>query len=108
MSSAIHAQTNGQDSAFDLSLVRNAPDSPLVEAEPRPAIEAEDWDTLFDAVAARLRRTVGEDLHNPPDVPVYSAALTASLIQAVVLDCVGALGQLHTALKQERRRRPTR
>ena len=72
------------------------------------AVNTEDWDSLFDAVSVRLIRTVGEDLQNPPDVPLHSAALTASLIQAVVLDCVGALDQLHVALKQERSQRPTR
>ena len=66
-----------------------------------------DWDALFDAVAVRLSRTVGEDLHNPPEVAIHSAALTASLIQAVVLDCVAALDQLHVALKHERSQRLT-
>ena len=72
------------------------------------AVNTADWDSLFDAVSVRLIRTVGEDLQNPPNVPLHSAALTASLIQAVVLDCVGALDQLHAALKQERSQRPTR
>lgn len=73
----------------------------------RQTIAAADWDALFDAVSARLRDTVGEDLQNPPYVPVFSAALSASLIQAVVLDCVGALDQLHAALRHERSQRPT-
>ena len=76
--------------------------------EDRLAVNTADWDSLFDAVSVRLIRTVGEDLQNPPDVPLHSAALTASLIQAVVLDCVGALDLLHVALKQERSQRPTR
>lgn len=80
---------------------------PVAAGEDRLAVNTADWDSLFDAVAVRLRQTVGEDLQNPPDVPVHSAALTASLIQAVVLDCVGALDRLHVALKQERSQRLT-
>ena len=63
------------------------------------AIDAADWDAL--------QHSVGEHLANPPDVPTRSAALNASLIRAAVLDCVSALDQLHAALKQERRQRPT-
>ncbi len=80
---------------------------PVAGDEPRLDIGSADWDVLFDAVSARLRQTVGEDLHHPPDVPAHSAALTASLIQAVVLDCVGALDKLHAALKHERSKRLT-
>lgn len=66
-----------------------------------------DWDLMFDAVQARLLRTVGERLGELPEVPQHSAELAASLVQAVVLDCVNALGRLHAALEQERRQRPT-
>lgn len=71
------------------------------------AIEVEDWDVLFEAVKTTLRRIVGERLGDLPEVPVHSAALSASLVQAVVLDCVGSLDRLHAALKQERSQRPT-
>jgi hypothetical protein len=71
------------------------------------AIEVEDWDVLFEAVKTTLRRIVGERLGDLPEVPAHSAALSASLVQAVVLDCVGSLDRLHTALKQERSQRPT-
>ena len=81
---------------------------PAAADEDSWAVDTADWDSLFDAVSVRLIRTVGEDLQNPPNVPLHSAALTASLIQAVVLDCVGALDRLHVALKQERSQRPTR
>ena len=107
MSSAMQAKPNGQDSASDLLLVKSASPLPVAGDEHRLAIDPADWDTLFDAVSARLCHAVGEDLHRPPDVPIYSAALTASLIQAVVLDCVGALDQLHVALKYERSQRLT-
>lgn len=70
-------------------------------------IEVEDWDVLFDAVKSTLRRIVGERLGDMPEVPAHSAALSASLVQAVVLDCVGSLDRLHAALKQERSHRPT-
>jgi hypothetical protein len=70
-------------------------------------IEVEDWDVLFEAVKTTLRRIVGEQLGDLPEVPAHSAALSASLVQAVVLDCVGSLDRLHVALQQERSRRPT-
>lgn len=65
------------------------------------------WDVMFDAVRARLLQTVGERLGELPDVPQHSAELSMSLVQAVVLDCVIALDQLHAALQQERSQRPT-
>lgn len=71
------------------------------------AIEVEDWDVLFEAVETTLRRIVGERPGELPEVPAHSAALPASQVQAVVLDCVDALDRLHAALKQERSQRPT-
>lgn len=71
------------------------------------AIEVEDWDVLFEAVKTTLRRIVGERLGDMPEVPTHSAALSASLVQAVVLDCVSSLDRLHAALQQERSQRPT-
>lgn len=107
MSSATQANPNGQDSTAELTLGTSAPTLQTAAGEHHLAIDPADWDTLFDAVTIRLRHAVGEDLHHPPEVPIYSAALTASLIQAVVLDCVGALDQLHVALKYERSQRLT-
>lgn len=49
----------------------------------------EDWDELFLAVQTRLRLSAG-------------AALDAAPMQGVVLECVDALGGLHTALRDER------
>lgn len=80
------------------------PDAPY---DAHLSIEVEDWDVLFEAVKTTLRRIVGERLGEPPEVPTHSAALSASLVQAVVLDCVGSLDRLHAALKQERSQRPT-
>ena len=54
-----------------------------------------------------LRHAVGEQRGQAPEVPGHSAALSASLVQAVVLDRVGDLEQLHSALQQERSQRPT-
>ncbi len=70
-------------------------------------IAVDDWDLMFDAVRVRLMRTVGERLGELPEVPQHSAELSASLVQAVVLDCVRALERLHAALEQERSQRPT-
>lgn len=88
------------------------PESPPLDTpyDAHLSIEVEDWDVLFEAVKTTLRRIVGEQLGGlpeVPEVPVHSAALSASLVQAVVLDCVGSLDRLHTALKQERSQRPT-
>lgn len=71
------------------------------------SIEVEDWDVLFEAVKTTLQRIVGERLGELPEVPAHSAELSASLVQAVVLDCVSSLDRLHDALKQERSQRPT-
>ncbi len=73
----------------------------------RLSITVADWDVMFDAVRSRLIQSVGERLGELPDVPQHSAELSASLVQAVVLDCVSALDQLHAALRQERSQRPT-
>ena len=85
------------------------PDAPY---DAHLSIEVADWDVLFEAVKTTLRRIVGERLGDLPEVPAHSAALAASLVQAVVLDCVRSLDRLHAALQQERSqqersRRPT-
>jgi hypothetical protein len=54
-----------------------------------PDIPADDWDLLFEAVLARLRRSAG----TPP--------ATAAAMREQVLDCVQALEQLHAALARD-------
>lgn len=71
----------------------------------QPPMDVADWDALYSAVETRLRHIVGEELGVQPEVPQHAASLSASLVQAVVLDCVSALDQLHAALQQERRQR---
>lgn len=71
------------------------------------SIEVVDWDILFDAIETRLREAVGERLGVLPNTPMHSAQLSASLVQAVVLDCVDALHKLHAAIKHDRSQRPT-
>ncbi len=78
-----------------------------VSADPQPDpfldMAVEDWDALFRAVEVRLRSTVGEPLAvAAPQTQVYGAAVG---VQTIVLECVAALEQLHTALKHERARR---
>lgn len=107
MISAMSTQIPTADAGFSPSVPARTQVMPVASGEGRVAIDPQDWDTLFDAVTTRLRRSVGEDLHNPPDVPFHSAALSASLIQAVVLDCASAMDKLHAALKQERSQRLT-
>ena len=60
-----------------------------------------DWDAMFRAVESRLRQTVGERLALIAEPQPQDAA---GRVQAVVLECVEALEQLHTALMQERDR----
>lgn len=67
-----------------------------------PDITIEDWDALFGAVEARLRMTVGEPLAAPTGAHAHDAAVG---VQTIVLECVAALEQLHTALTHERGRR---
>jgi hypothetical protein len=71
-----------------------APGSP-----PDSRIDVEDWDSLFGAVEERLRATVEnpDSSQTPQEAQSY-----ASRIKSVVLDCLGAMDQLHQALKQER------
>ena len=63
------------------------------------SIAADDWDELFHAVQARLLDCVGKRLSKTPELPLQDPA---ALVEAVVLECVAALDQLHTALKRER------
>jgi len=92
------AKPNGHRSALALA-AHGGP------APPRLSISVEDWDLLLLAVESRLRKAVGERLGALPETPQHSAALSASLVQATVLDCVTALEQLHAALKTERGQR---
>ncbi|WP_457278643.1 hypothetical protein [Polaromonas sp. P5_D5] len=71
------------------------PDHPL-------DIAIADWDALFHAVKARLMLSVGEKLAAAPN---SQAGEAAELVQSIVLECVGALHQLHLALTQEREQR---
>lgn len=73
----------------------------------RPSIAIEDWDALFCAVQTQLKHAVGDRLGILPRMPTHSIEAAATLVQAVVLDCVDAMEQLHAALKQERSQRPT-
>ena len=62
-------------------------------------IPIDDWDALFRSIQVRLTKVVGE--LPAPALPL-EAADTTGHIQAVVLDCVSAMGQLHAALARER------
>ena len=108
---AVPAAHSGQDQGPNNDPAPASPEYPL-HAPVTPSgqqltIEAEDWDMMFDAVRSRLLRTVGQRLGELPKVPAHSAALSASLVQAVVLDCVTEMDKLHAALKRERRQRLT-
>lgn len=64
-------------------------------------VSIEDWDSLLDAVKARLRLTVGESLTRQ-----FNGA--AAPVQASVLECIEALDQLHTTLSNALAQRPGR
>ena len=122
-SSSFLPRTPGQAAGVDATLLHDAPAALVprhnglathLEAsrlgapyDAHLSIEVEDWDALYEAVKTTLRRIVGKRLESPPEVPVHSAALSASLVQAVVIDCVNSLDRLHAALKQDRSQRPT-
>ncbi len=101
------AKPNFEDSGVHHLRAENAPPLRLAATARDLRIDPADWDILFGAVVDRLRHAVGEDLLKAPEVPAWSAALAASLIQAEVLDCVSALHQLHVALIYERSQRLT-
>ena len=104
---AAPATRHGGDAGLRLTGMRDPSLAPAALPQRLEAGTVEDWDLMFAAVAARLRHAVGEQLGQPPEMPGHSAVLSASLVQAVVLDCVKALEQLHSALQQERSQRPT-
>ena len=60
---------------------------------------AEDWDIMFFAVEERLRTVVGKVKHATPGLDPLGATLQ---MQAMVPECLQALGQLHAALTLER------
>ena len=62
-------------------------------------ISPEDWDVLFGAIQARLEHCVGDALSRSSELPPHDRH---TLTKAAVLDCVGAMKQLHAALTLER------
>lgn len=94
-------------SAFPQDPPAGASGYPAVHAGQRQSIAVADWNLMFDAVRSRLLHSVGEHLDELPGVPQNPAERSASLVQAVVLDCVHALDQLRAALDEERSQRPT-
>jgi len=79
----------------------------IASEEQHLTIAIDDWSALFHAVQTQLRIAVGDRLGVLPHMPGHSPELSATLVQAIVLNCVDALDQLHEALKQERSQRPT-
>jgi hypothetical protein len=69
-------------------------------AEPMDLV-VEDWNMMFHAVLERLKKTVDDVLVAAPLLPSSDAS---NSVHTVVLECVDALGHLHTALKHERAR----
>lgn len=60
---------------------------------------AGDWNLMFQAVKERLRLAVGKVLIASPGLEPQTAGV---LTQTIVLECVGALDQLHATLTNER------
>lgn len=93
----------GDDAAADTDAGDAAPvlaASPVLSG-PSREIANDDWDAMFRAVESRLRQTVGERLAVLPESQPQDAA---GRVQVIVLECVEALEQLHTALMLERDR----
>lgn len=86
----------GLASPLERQIQALTPDHPL-------DIAVADWDALFRAVKIRLMLSVGEKL--VATTPPSQAAEAAELVQSIVLECVGALQQLHQALTHERSQR---
>jgi len=59
---------------------------------PPVGISVEDWDLLISAVRVRLRAAM-EDARRAPSISI------PPLEQAIVLDCIEALGQLQTTMR---------
>lgn len=90
----------------DFVLLIRAPDIVSVlpafapcQASQKVDIAVQDWDVMFGAVLERLSHSAG-DL--PPAQAAPPLPDPACRLQAIVLECVGALGQLHAALKHDR------
>lgn len=64
----------------------------------RSEVAIEDWDVLFNAVTARLRLIVAEQLVTT-DEPKPAVGLNR--VRGNVLECAAALDQLHATLKEE-------
>ena len=72
-----------------------------IPPDPQPDIAPEDWDVLFSAITDRLRNAVDQRLAAAPEPQARDAV---GRLQVIVLECVGALDQLHAALANERSR----
>ena len=84
--------------------------APEPDPEPNPApdsvgqaapcnISPTDWNDLFVAIQVRLAHCVDDALLHDPEL---SSQDRYALTKAVVLECVDAMKQLHTALTLER------
>ncbi|WP_349277457.1 hypothetical protein [Polaromonas hydrogenivorans] len=65
-------------------------------------IATADWDVLFHAIEERLGATVADQPGAP--FPLFTDE-TAARNRVVVLECISAMEQLHTALTHERQSR---
>jgi hypothetical protein len=88
----------GADNNVDDSVVPGAPlgervQQPADAGAARSVVPIDDWDCLLVAVAARLRLAVAE-------APMHLHNGSGKSLQAVVLECADALGQLHAMLSK--------
>lgn len=98
--------TNGHEVATSPAHAVHAAPGHGTSASAQAAMDMAEWDMMFDAVQARLAHTVGR-LGELPNTPQHSAELSASLVQAVVLECVAEMDKLHADLKRKRSQRLT-
>ena len=62
-------------------------------------IKVEDWDLMLRSVVERLRHAAGEAGQTTPEL---NGPGSLASLQVIVLECAGALCQLHAALMHDR------
>ena len=94
------ARLQPRESADGVAATEPSPEHPM-QPDPPSDIAPEDWDVLFSAITDRLRNAVDQRLAAAPEPQARDAV---GRLQVIVLECVGALDQLHAALANERSR----
>lgn len=103
-----HPEPVAPTTELPASAAERCGDLPAAHHPARPATAGDlqmptgDWDLLFRAILLRLRAAVGD---RPESAPPPQAGDPAGNVQVAVLECIGAMEQLHAALARERQAR---